>query len=895
MYASMKHNPTGVQTDVVGVATVGLFVLYETTLSLPAANSTVDTYSVTLSGSGFYDTTSAAYEACMSGDGCTCTCTSDAICDGMSGRLTSRVDNNNIVISTLDLTGCTGALTAKVFYKGSLTSYNDWSLNSIGTILLLTDTLTSQSLIQGTSSTITMTGSGFIYTNTSAYNVSTYCNGVVSSTSQLATTSSVQSETQIVLQSDISDCTEGVYVVLNYDDGVLSFTFPVSSDSTGVGTTVQIIDTTTTQSLVQTNWSVTILGQGFYESSNQIWEAIFSGSECTKIDSTISTATGILTITSETQLVASVDLSDCKGTISVGLKTNNTGTLATATLASTVAIGQMIEILSNDDFFDATQPLEATNNVQLTVFGSGFGSSNLDDYSVTMFGMDCENGGSKISLSNVTYYDYFVRQNMSDSSNIGANALLIGMANLAGCTENVYASIDFQSSGLPGVNVSIGEIVRISDTKTLRGYFVSNSVQILIDGIGFVSENSSDYVFNITHGSTSVIINGSELSSFTRTQDSSSAKKATLTLTGIDISNFTVNTCSYSASEDTCIDEVLTAKVQYQTYGWNENEVSVGRLVHLATTEFAVEAASGQIITFRGSGFGSELPEVDRVRVILKCSQDGDTAECLNTMEGVDLTSKSTCTDSSVLCDADPGVWFLNADITSIDHDLDLGKIDNVNLATCLDPTGVSTGVHAQIIADTNNDAQYVSVKASCVSIGSMTSVYDTSTFFGLASKTGQNVTILGTGFGSNVEIAEKKNIVKVSGTNCPDTTSNSSYLEIVYVSSSELVLSGVDLTGCSKDINVSIYQRQEDFETNVSIISTAADYIASLSSVVNGSIPNDLKLVVENKIVATIVQITDTYKSLQPLGMSFVLVFVCSVSLSLSLSFFHTHTHTHK
>jgi hypothetical protein len=148
-----------------------------------------------------------------------------------------------------------------------------------------------------------------------------------------------------------------------------------------------------------------------------------------------------------------------------------------------------------------------------------------------------------------------------------------------------------------------------------------------------------------------------------------------------------------------------------------------------------------------------------------------------------------------------------------------------------------------------------------------MTSVYDTSTFFGLASKTGQNVTILGTGFGSNVEIAEKKNIVKVSGTNCPDTTSNSSYLEIVYVSSSELVLSGVDLTGCSKDINVSIYQRQEDFETNVSIISTAADYIASLSSVVNGSIPNDLKLVVENKIVATIVQITDTYKSLQPLG----------------------------
>ena len=117
---SLKHVPTSVQTDVVGIATVGLFVMYESTLSLPAASSSTDTFDITLSGSGFYETDTSTYVACLSGDDCVCACTDiSTVCDGKSQISTSRVDNNNVVISTIDLTNCTGSMNATLFYNGS--------------------------------------------------------------------------------------------------------------------------------------------------------------------------------------------------------------------------------------------------------------------------------------------------------------------------------------------------------------------------------------------------------------------------------------------------------------------------------------------------------------------------------------------------------------------------------------------------------------------------------------------------------------------------------------------------------------------------------------------------------------------------------------------------------
>ena len=65
---SLKHVPTGVQTDVVGIATVGLCDVRKH--SLPAANSNTDTFDITLSGSDSRHR--RAYVACLSGDGCVC-------------------------------------------------------------------------------------------------------------------------------------------------------------------------------------------------------------------------------------------------------------------------------------------------------------------------------------------------------------------------------------------------------------------------------------------------------------------------------------------------------------------------------------------------------------------------------------------------------------------------------------------------------------------------------------------------------------------------------------------------------------------------------------------------------------------------------------------------------
>ena len=860
---SLSHVLTGVQTESVGIATVGLFVMYETTLTLPAADSSINTYEITLSGSGFYDTDATAYVACLSGESCECTCAdSSTVCDGTSQISTSRVNNNNLVISDVNLTSCTGSVNATLFYEGSLNSANTETSNSIGTILLLSETLTSQSLIQKSSSTLTVTGSGFIYTNTSAYSVSTYCNESTSSSGTLVTTTSVSSDTEILLSGDLSGCSNQVYVVLNYDDGELNFTFPVDSDSTGIGTIVQITDTTTTQALVQQNMTVTINGQGFFETNSQTWEATFSGEGCTSIDASLSTADSTLSVTNEYQLLASIDLSGCYGAISVTLATNNTGTSQNAPV-SAVSIGKMIEILSNDLFVNETQALGASSDFEITVFGTGFGSSTLDEYNVTIFGTDCDSAGSSVTLSSVSYDDSYVRLNANTTSTAsdGADAMLVGTANLSGCSETVYASIDFQGSGLPGLNVSVGEIVRVSDTETVRGYFVSNSIKVVIDGVGFVSEDSSDYIFEVIESSTntSITLNSSNVDSFSREEDSSSSKKATLTYTGIDVSDFSVATCVYSTSTNTCADQVLTARVSYKDFGWSESEVSIGRLVFLAETEAAVEAASDQTITFRGSGFGSELPSVDSIRAIVLCSEEGVSASCLSTTESENLDSLSTCSDGSTSCDADPGTWFLNSAITSIDSTSSFATMGNIDFELCLDAPS-STGVHVQLIADTNDDGNYVYIDAACVSIGSMLTVYDTSTTQGAANAASQTITISGTGFGDDSEVAEKKNLIKVSGTNCPDTSLNSSFLEISYVKSTELSFT-TDLTGCTNDVVVSIYQRQEDFETNISAIESVSDYVASLVDVENSTgIPSDVALIVDSVVVATIVQISETY-----------------------------------
>ena len=177
-----------------------------------------------------------------------------------------------------------------------------------------------------------------------------------------------------------------------------------------------------------------------------------------------------LNVTSETEILAQIDLSDCYGAITVTLQTNRTGTTENAPVSG-VSIGKMIEILSNDLFVNETQALAAKNNFALTVFGTGFGSSTLDDYKVTIFGTNCD-ARAVHDLSSVSYVTSHVRTNSNSSSTAteGADATLVG-TDLSGCSETVYASIDLKNTAARTQRPC--ERSCVSATRKLSRIFVS--------------------------------------------------------------------------------------------------------------------------------------------------------------------------------------------------------------------------------------------------------------------------------------------------------------------------------------------------------------------------------------------------------------------------------------
>jgi len=309
-------------------------------------------------------------------------------CQGRSNLQAARRSNNELIVSTLNLTTCTGTLTAHLNYittslysKLAPNNVQVITSNKVAKIVLLTDTLDNQSLLQTSATNITINGFGFASDNLEEYEFELHCKSSVDAiTSEDVIPSivphSIVSSERILLSTDLMSCSKYVYAKMRFNTIYLSY----ETELVGLGTIVGVRDTTTTQGFVATQQQIAIDVQGMVLSNNNTWQMDIEGEGCTSLPDTITLESSHVTNLTGV-VVLSADLTLCTSYISVTLYFNSVRVQFQG--SETFRVGTMVSVKAYDV---APQALYADGVFNFTLYGVGFAIENPDAYVVTLSG-----------------------------------------------------------------------------------------------------------------------------------------------------------------------------------------------------------------------------------------------------------------------------------------------------------------------------------------------------------------------------------------------------------------------------------------------------------------------------------------------------------------------------
>ena len=509
--------------DTQGGLSANVAVVFSVTDTSKTQGIQSDSTSLSITGNGFYDTSTDNYLVWIRTD--------DTSCSAAAYRPTT-VGSNTITVNNISVSDCTNN-PQYVYAQLSRTGLGQLASVAVATfdLVTITDTSTSQGVYDEVDETVTVTGIGFYDSDTSLYNFSYTCDGVTTSVATSALTHVSVDTMTIVL--DLSSCTSDVDLSLVYDN-------TTSVNATSVASIVSITDTKFTQALSsETDRTITITGRGFGSDTLTDYEILFIAGGCALSSSTFYATSR----TSSTEIyVANVDTRNCTGILLASLNYRSYGALNTKSIAT------FAKIVDTETSYGYSA---LTSSQNITIEGIGFSDSNCDNYNITVNATNCADSLSTYTCSDVSY-----------------DVMTVSNVSLLECQGTVSAFITMSSLGIELSEVNIGQIISLDDTSTVQVNTQSVDEVITIFGDGFMSSNLSDYEVTLSY--TSVSSSSTTTSTLTPTNRVSSRElHVTANLTDaqgvVSISSFSLSSVESVKSVD--VSTIIKLSESYATYG----------------------------------------------------------------------------------------------------------------------------------------------------------------------------------------------------------------------------------------------------------------------------------------------------------------------------------------
>jgi len=509
---------------------------------------TTSDQSISITGTGFYSSSTNDYVIWLSTD--------DDSCSSIA-YIPSTVTSNILMVTNIDTTGCTGSPTY-MYARVAMTGLGQLASVIVATFDLtsIKDTSTSQGVYAKENEIITITGIGFYDSDASMYDLSYTCESVTTSVSTSKVTYVSVDTMKIV--ADTSLCTSDVNVSMSYDGKT------VSAISASI---VSITDTKTTASLASsTGRTVTVTGNGFGSDSVSDYEISFiSGGASSGCD--VSSRLYVPnTRTSGTEIVIeNVDTTNCTGILLASLNYMSMGALNTKSIAT---FAKIVDTKTSYGY----SSLSSSHKV--TLEGIGFSDSECSNYNISLTATNCSDASSMVNLS---------------CSSVSYDLMIIENVSMLGCQGTLSASLTMPQSGLDLSQVEVGEFISVQDTSTVQVNTASADEVITIYGQGFESSTLSSY--SVTLSFTSSASSSTLTTTLTPTYRASSNQihvtANLLDATGVvSVSSLSLN--GVKSIQNVDVSSLIKLSESYETYGF-------------------VTSSTSYNVSIQGEGFVSDL------------------------------------------------------------------------------------------------------------------------------------------------------------------------------------------------------------------------------------------------------------------------------------------------
>ena len=713
-----------------------------------------------------------------------------------------RSSSSLLTLSNVDLTGCDGTVEARVQYEGIWWDDGD-GVKSDGDYVAIgaVAQFTSETSLRGYVSTtageqhITIYGSGFGTQVSDGILISFKGSSTSCSSPNQVKSATRLSSSALEVALDISNC-EGAlnaslsYNGLGYTSQNVSFGLITSISDTG---TIQVLDSVS-------NAHFLITGAGFNddvvsESNNTCSDTPSSSSPCYDIilgcaGSTSTISGTVLRRISSDSLNVSADLSACSSYDVVNVSMSYQG----GTVATEIGVGKIDMVIFEDTSLAYSYP--AGSVVNITIDGDSFLSSDdMNDYIVTItVSSGCLN-------STYTGSNFITRESET--------RLIVHDVDLTSCLNGtISASLIYTNAarrrhlsvfGDYGnqivVEIFVGVILSLNNDQNAFGYVATSHIDVTIQGEGFLAARESAYSVNMSDTSGSCNIDGNTRYNVTFVSDTT-ILVLDLNMTGCE---GTIRAMLHDGEvSNTVVTEIGTMVSILDASSTNGVYATTNQKITVFGTGFASSVSSDYHIVLSSESSSSSLCGSSDTKLVQRISTESllitaDFTGCVGTIqgtlyymsqtsqymstgiavvtslvetfdtqgveseveqtltiEGLGFTSSSTrdylirLDDTANICNQ---VFTIPNTVTVSSHIV----LSNVDLSSCATTSLSSSSMSTNFLTASLSYRSGPFLAPISIATFNLTRVSDTRTVQGLYAVANSAVTLLGTGFVSDV------------------------------------------------------------------------------------------------------------------------------------------------